>query len=98
MIKFIMEYLERIGADQISFRKLGNDGMGTHLNIQVEELTNFNQSGYVSVTDRLIAGVEVDDNLDDYVFRTLQNNYNYGMNNKSQFNKGHSEKKDDMKT
>lgn len=85
MIKQIMQYLERIGADQLTFRKVGKGGYA-HLNIQVEELNDFNQSGYVAVSSFMLNdAIVTDENLDYNTLETLRNVYNYGMNDKSGF-------------
>ena len=79
-----MKYLERIGADQISFRKVGHS-IDSHLNIQIEELNNFNQSGYVVVTQKQLGSFDQKELIDGVVFESLENNYNYAMNDKSPY-------------
>ena len=88
MIHEIVRFLTEIDADQISFRKVGN-GYGAHLNIQVQKLNDFNQSGYAMIPDNLLNDLmtkRADGELiDDMAFDVLKNNYNYGMNDKSAF-------------
>jgi hypothetical protein len=85
MIKQIMKYLERIGTDQITFRKVGS-GSFAYLNIQVQDMNNFNRSGYVSVSSFMLNdAIVTDENLDYNILRMLENKYNYGMNDKREF-------------
>jgi hypothetical protein len=59
-----MKYLERIGTDQITFRKVGS-GSFAYLNIQVQDMNNFNRSGYVSVSSFMLNdAIVTDENLD----------------------------------
>ncbi len=88
MIKKILLYLERIGADQITFRKVGM-GHFAHLNIQVEEINNFNQSGNVTITEQMVRkireGNTKDDLMDEMMLDALRESYNYGLNDVSAF-------------
>ncbi len=80
-----MAYLKRIDADQITFRKVGNS-CDSHLNIMVEEITNFNQNGYATVTQALLDDKTASDgDVDAYTLTMLLNSYNYGMNDRSGF-------------
>lgn len=85
MINKILKWLGEVNVDQITFRKVGH-GSTAHLNIQVEEMNNFNQSGYVQVTQAQLDDFEQKSSVDDIVLEALRNNYNYSLNDKSQFN------------